>query len=76
MKLEDKVRTIEFVTLDDVMHEYRYNKTKVAEVIGVNRGTLRKYLNGSVEVLLVKDDDGYKAFVHGRENGAHKKDGK
>lgn len=67
---------MESYTLDDIMVKCRGNQTAAATLLGINRGTLRKYLADKVDLIITMKDDGtYKVYiaVEDRKNGAYKK---
>lgn len=77
-KIELRMVEDKYITLDDLLVVYRGNQTKVAEVSGINRGTLRKYIENryiyDVKLFMVNDE--LRPYVFGRANGRHKKGNK
>lgn len=70
MKFEATLTT----TLEEVIKSVRYNQSVAAEIVGVTRGTLRKYLEEPEKVLLVQIDGKLTPFVSDRRNGHYKKE--
>ena len=70
-----KFEPIMATTLEEVLIHTRGNQTEAAAIIGVNRGTLRKYLEGgdTDKVLIVQRDGKLTPFVADRRNGHYKK---
>lgn len=67
---------MEIYTLDDILIKCRGNQTAAATLLGVNRGTLRKYINNKMDLIITTNIDGtYKVYiaVADRKNGIHKK---
>lgn len=67
---------MEIYTLDDILIKCRGNQTAAATLLGVNRGTLRKYINNKMDLIITTDIDGtYKVYISvaDRKNGIHKK---
>ncbi len=67
---------METYTLEDILVKCRGNQTAAATLLGINRGTLRSYINNNVDLLITTNDDGtYKVYVAvaDRKNGIHKK---
>lgn len=62
-----------FITLETLLVAHRGNQTQAALEIGVNRGTLRKWINGSQRVMLVREGDKLTPYVADRRQGHHKK---
>ncbi len=71
-----KTKPVETLTLDDFLIFYRGNQSAVAVTLGVSRSTIRKYIDQKTDVLIVIKDGVYKVYVHGRKNGAWKKEGR
>lgn len=46
------------VTLEHILIETRGNQTKAAEMLQVNRGTLRGYVEGNKKGVVIEEDDG------------------
>jgi hypothetical protein len=69
-----QTKMIEVADLEQLMIKNRDNITKAAEEIGLNRATLRRYINGDQSnVILVKDGDTFAPYVFDRRSGHHKK---
>lgn len=67
---------MEVCTLDDILIKCRGNQTAAATLLGINRGTLRKYINNKTDLFVATDVDGtYKIYISvaDRKNGIHKK---
>ena len=63
-------------TLQDILIQCRGNQSAASTLLGINRGTLRRYINEGVELLITQNVDGtYKPYIaiQDRKNGAHKK---
>jgi len=69
-----QTKMIEVADLEQLMIKHRGNITQAAKEIGLNRGTLRRYINGDgSNVILVKDGEKFAPFVFDRRSGHHKK---
>lgn len=67
---------METYTLEDILVKCRGNQTAAATLLGINRGTLRSYINNKTDLLITTHDDGtYKVYISvaDRKNGIHKK---
>ena len=60
-------------TINEVLLANNGNKTETAKALGINRGTLRKYIAKKDKVLILDIDDQLVPFVADRRQGHHKK---
>lgn len=68
-----KFETVMTTTLEELLISVRGNQTQAAELIGVNRGTLRKYIEQPEKVIIIQRDGKLTPFVADRRNGHFKK---
>lgn len=52
--VEAGMKKIEVITLKEAMQGVSENQTRMAALLGINRGTLRKYLKGNVGEKLLE----------------------
>lgn len=68
-----KFEAIMSTTIDELMISTRGNQVAAAEIIGINRGTLCRYIANKDKIMLVQVDGKLTPFVCDRRNGHHNK---
>lgn len=68
-----KFQEIKVTTLDDVLLSERFNQTKTAELLGVNRGTLRGWIRDKKQIIIALEDGKLVPYVADRRNGHWRK---
>lgn len=68
-----KFQEIQATTIEQLMIAHRGNISQAAKDIGINRGTLRRYIVNKENVLLVNCGGKLKVYVADRRNGQYKK---
>lgn len=71
--MDFKKTNLEVITLKDLMVPLYGNISAAARLLGVNRGTMRKYCYGKEQCYIIKHGDGYKFLTEIQSNrGNHK----
>ena len=68
-----KFSTVEFTTISALLDFYGGNLTHAAARLGVNRTTLRRYVNENIDVIILKVNGQLRPYTKDRRTGHHKK---